>query len=135
MLDQQHDGERERLDTLREEVAAKIEAAEEAFGVQSLLQPVLEWLEEIAGQLEEHEEILRSEAGDEPIEHEEVEELILWAEGFSDCLNEGGDMEEECITDEIPENISAALVHLITHHLEPVRRAGWALYHASIGAA
>ena len=135
MIDQQYDSERERLDSLREEVAAKIEAAEDVFGAQSLFQPALEWFEELTNQLDEHEDVLRSEIGDESLEQEEVEELVLWAEGFSDCLNEGDSMEEECITDELPETVSAALQHLIAHQLEPVRKASWTLYHASIRAA
>ena len=135
MIDQQYNSERERLESLRGEVAENIEAAEKVFGAQSLLQPALEWFEELTNQIVEHEDLLRSEIGDESLKEEEVEELVFWAEGFSDSVNEGDDMEDECIPEELPESVAAALQHLIAHHLEPVRKASWALYHASIRAA
>lgn len=127
--------ERENLTLLRDKVASAIDAASEVFESQSILQPALDWLEEVENQLDEHENVLSSEDNDEPLSEEEVEELAIWAEMFSECLSEGRGIEEECIYEDIHESLRSALEHLIAHQLKPVRKTGLALYYASIRAA
>jgi len=135
MTDEHKPSERERLDELRESVAVAVEAAEFALESQTLLEPALDWLEDLKAQLQEHEDLLLSDEGDEPLETEETEELCIWAESFSDCLNDGDDIEDECIPDDLPAEVTSALSQLLAHFLNPVRQSGWKLYHVSIRAA
>lgn len=135
MTEQALKGERERLNELREEVANCILAAEIAFGSEATFVPAIEWLEELTNQLSELEDLLDSENGDELLENEESEELRLWAEGFSNCINDGEDIEEECCDEVQPQTAADALVRLLSGHITPIRDACWALYNASIGAA
>lgn len=134
-MNQPNFNERARLAALRDEVASTIETVQEVFDSQSILQPALDWLEELKNQLDEHENGLRSEDVDDPLAEDEVEELVIWAETFSDLLNEGNGIEDECISDDLPESFTSTLEHLIAHQLKPVLKASWALYYASIRAA
>lgn len=132
MTEEQSTSERERLDALREEVTYELLTATDTFDDQSILQPLLDWLADVQNQLEEHQEILRSDNEDDPIDEEDVEDLVIWAESFSSLLNDaGGAVEDSCDVD-MHEEAYSVLVHLMSHVLKPVLKAGWALHSASI---
>ena len=127
--------ERERLEELRGSVSNAVEAAEVALESQALLQRALDWLEEVKAQLEEHEDLLQNDESDEPLSNEEVENILMWAEDFSTCVNEGDDVEDDCAPDGLTDEAISAHNHLLANSLDPVRKTGWELYHASIRAA
>lgn len=129
-----HLSEREALESLRGSITSEIEVAEELLDSWALLGPTIEWLEELKNKIKEHEEILMSEDGGEPLEPEELEELLIWAESFSDTLNEGADIEENCIHPNTSKEIISALEKLISLVTQPIQKAGWNLYNSSIRA-
>lgn len=126
--------ERGKLEALRGNIFSEIELIEKIFDSLPPLQPALDWLEDIKNQLQEHESILASEEGDEPLDLEDVEELKIWSENFSDCLSEGEDIGFECVIGEDSDQDSFTLNELINRLTKSIQETGRSLYNASIRA-
>ena len=136
MSDTATGSERETLTSHLDQLQASVEAAESAFDSEEVLRPAMDWLEDLNGKLEECEELLRSDEVDAPLDSEEIEHLNLWAIEFSDTINEGDEIEDECTDREEPPNAVASALHrLIANSLEPVRKESWLLHSAAIRAA
>jgi len=138
MNDKGPSSERAKLTSNLQQLRVSIVIAESAFNTQLLLKPATDWLEDLSIILDDCEDGLQSKEENKPFDSEEHEKLVLWAGLFYDALNDGKEIEEDCIAqeqEELAEVVAAALRQLIAHNLEQVRIECWGLYQAAIGAA